>query len=333
MLESEDVSLLTRAAALVAGRERELVVATGGDRLRFLNGIVTGDVAGAPVGGGCHAALLTTKGHVVADLRIFVREEAAWIVVDAGQGEPTAAALSRYAIMDDFTAVREPRFALFAVLGPEAAARLAAVRLTAAQSLSAPLSHAAAPTPAGDVWVVRVRELGVDGFWVGGAPEAVAATRAALEAAGLPALSPSAAEAARLAALEPRWGAEITPDYFPMEVGLVDAIDYTKGCYLGQEPVVRLRDRGHINWRLVALDIVGARDPAPLDPLESDTKPRAGKLTSVGRFSDGRGVALAMLHVSIPVGAEVRIKPGADAAGEVILAQVRASVSDGKPSG
>src|SRR4029077_20401010 len=101
--------------------------------------------------------------------------------------------------------------------------------------------------------------------------------------------------------------------YFPMEVGLVGAIDYAKGCYLGQEPIVRLRDRGHINWRLVQLDVAGAVDPAAGDALESDVKPRAGKITSVSRFAGGRGVALAMLHVSVPVGGDVRIKH-ADAA-------------------
>jgi folate-binding Fe-S cluster repair protein YgfZ len=105
-----------------------------------------------------------------------------------------------------------------------------------------------------------------------------------------------------------------------MEVGLDDAIDYTKGCYLGQEPIVRIRDRGHINWRLVGLDITGAGDPAARDALETEAKPKAGRVTSVGRLPDGRGVALAMLHTSIPVGATVHVRHGE----ERIDAQVRA---------
>jgi folate-binding protein YgfZ len=150
----------------------------------------------------------------------------------------------------------------------------------------------------------------------------VAALLAALEAAGVPRLAPAAAEAARIAALEPRWGAEITPDYFPMEVGLSSAIDYDKGCYLGQEPIVRIRDRGHINWRLVGLDVAGAADAGPGDALESDVKPRAGRVTSAARLPDGRGVALALVHTSVPVGAEVRIKQGEGV--DVIRAKVRA---------
>jgi folate-binding protein YgfZ len=138
----------------------------------------------------------------------------------------------------------------------------------------------------------------------------------------VPALSEAAAEVARIEALEGRWGAEITPDYFPMEVGLSSAIDYTKGCYLGQEPIVRLRDRGHINWRLVQLEVDGAVDPVPGDALEGDLKPKAGKITSAARLPSGSAVALAMLHVSIAVGAEVRVRHG----GAALVARVRQSV-------
>jgi folate-binding protein YgfZ len=325
--ETDDVGLLQTGAVLHGGRLRELIVATGADRVRFLHGIVTGDVAGTPVGGGCRAALLTPKGHVVADLMIFVRPEEIWIVTDAGQGDATAAALSRYAIMDDFKAVRRSEFADLAILGPDAGARLEAAGVAPKSALPgpAPFTH----STFADLWVVRSRELGADGFWIWGAPEAVAKVRASLTAAGVLTLSESAAEAARIVALEGRWGAEITPDYFPMEVGLSGAIDYAKGCYLGQEPIVRLRDRGHINWRLVSLEIAGTVDPTLGDALESDTKPRAGKITSAGRFPDGRGVALGMLHVSVPVGADVRIKHGE----ATLTARVLQSVADGKSVG
>jgi folate-binding protein YgfZ len=323
--ETDDVGLLGTGAVLHGGRERELVVTTGADRVAFLHRIVTGDVAGTPVGGGCRAALLTTKGHVVADLQIFVRADDIWIVTPAGQGEATAAALSKYAIMDDVAFARRPGFAQLSVLGPAAGRKLVEAGLVSGEPLlpgPALLAHA----ERGVFWIVRAQELGADGYWVAGNSDVVMA-RLELEEKGVHELSEEAAEAARVAALEGRWGAEITPDYFPMEVGLTGAIDYSKGCYLGQEPIVRLRDRGHINWRLVQLDVEldlagHSVDPAPGDALESDAKPRAGKVTSVARFPGGRGVALAMLHVSVPVGAGVRIKHG-DA---IVSAQVRQSV-------
>src|SRR5215471_5764322 len=132
MTETHDLDLLGRGAVLAVGSGRELIVATGADRVRFLHGIVTADVAGTPVGDGRRSALLTPKGHVLADMWLFVREEAVWIVVDAGQAEPTAAALGRYAIMDDFAAGREPEFAAFSVLGPRAADALSTAGLPGA---------------------------------------------------------------------------------------------------------------------------------------------------------------------------------------------------------
>jgi len=316
--------VLEREAALRAGTGRELIVATGADRSRFLGGIVTGNVAGTPVGGGCLSALLTPKGHVITDMRLFVREGDFWIVVDAGQGETIAATLSRYAIIDDFAAAARPDVAFSALLGPAAPARLAAIGADpGAIATALPFAHTQVATADGELWIARVRELGADGFWLGAPLAVLDAVHARLAAAGTPELEPAAAEAARIAALEPRFGAEITSDYFPMEVGLGPAIDYGKGCYLGQEPIVRIRDRGHINWRLVGLDVTGAADPAASDPIESDAKPKAGRVTSAGRLPDGRGVALAMLHTSVAVGETVRIRRGE----ERIDARVRAEAT------
>jgi folate-binding protein YgfZ len=323
MAIANNLELLARDAILLglgpaAAAPRELIVATGADRIRFLHGLVTGNVAGTEPGRGCRAVLLTLKGQVVSDMRIFVRADDVRIVVDAGQAAPVAAALARYAIMDDFAAAPAPDFAFLSLLGPSAAARLSAagvdVRVLAALP---PLSHA----EIGGLWAVHLRELGADGYWLGGAPTAVAELRARLVAAGVAELDGAVAEAARIDALEPRFGVEITTDYFPMEVGLASAIDYTKGCYLGQEPIVRVRDRGHINWRLCGLDVAGDADPHPGDPLTSDAKPKAGRITSAARLPDGRGVALAMVHVSIPVGATVQVGRGD---GSPLEARIRA---------
>ena len=307
MAITTDGALLARDAVLgpTGAPGREVIVATGADRIRFLHGLVTGNVAGQAPGQGCRAALLTPKGQVVSDMRLFVRPEDVRIVVDAGQAAPVATALARYAIMDDFAAAPVADFSLFSLLGPAAAARLAAAGLEVGALAEGPLlSHA----DVGPLWVARVRELGADGFWLGGPNASVAELRGKL-AAAVPELDASVAEAARIEALEPRFGAEITADYFPMEVGLGGAIDYSKGCYLGQEPIVRVRDRGHINWRLVGLDVARGGELHPGDALTSETKPKAGRITSAARFPDGRAVALAMAHVSLPVGATVHAGP------------------------
>lgn len=312
---------LDRDAVLVPGAGRELIVAGGADRVRFLHGIVTGNVAGTSPGQGCRSALLTPKGHVVAELQMFVRQDAIWIVVGAGQAESVAGALSRYAIMDDFSAAAQPDFRLLSLVGAGAGPRLAAIGITPAALAERPeRAHEDVGFDGGTLWLARVRELGREGYWLGGGRALVTAAETRLRDAGVAELPAAHADALRIAALEPRPDAEITADYFPMEVGLSGAIDYAKGCYLGQEPIVRIRDRGHVNWRLCGLDIEGTVDPNAGDALESDTKPKAGRVTSAGRLPDGRGVALGMVHVSIPVGATIRIRHGDSA----LTAHVRA---------
>lgn len=317
--DTDDLDLLAHGAVAV-DVARDVVACTGADRVRFLGGIVSGTVVGLAPGAGARSALLTTKGHVLAEMRLFVRGQDVLLVLPAGQGDEIATALSRYAIMDDFAAARRPDMALLAVLGPSAGDRIEAAGVAPGDLASRPIwSHA---TIGGD-WLCRARMLGADGFWIGAPPTRLAAIAAGL---GAPKLSPWAAEAARIAAGEPAWGAEITPDYFPMEVGLEDAIDYVKGCYLGQEPIVRIRDRGHLHRRLAGLRFAGGVLPAMKDPIETDAKAKAGHVTSAARLPGGQGVALALVHPDVPDGADVRVRHG----DTIVGARV---VSAGTPGG
>jgi folate-binding protein YgfZ len=305
--ESQSGPLYTDAVR-ISPLGREALVMSGADRVRFLNGIVTGNVASTPVGGGVRALLLTPKAHVVSEMRVFVRSDSLLLVVEAGQGTVTADALSRYAVMDDVAIASPSDFELLGVLGPQAAARLTAAGLVSADLADQPSwSHADARWDAGPLWLARVQQLGVGGFWVGGPAADVKRLDARLASAGVPNLTAEAAEVARVTALEPAWGHEITDEFFPMEIGLGDAIDYAKGCFLGQEPIVRIRDRGHLNYRLVQLDVADGPAPVPGDRLETDAKPKAGKVTSVARAADGRLLALAVAHMSVPAATSVRL--------------------------
>jgi folate-binding protein YgfZ len=318
MDELDDPRGLFDDAAVMDVGARELIRATGADRIAFLHRLLTGDVTGIPAGGGARALLLNLKGHVVSDMRVFVRAEEVRLVVAPGQGAPTALALSKYAIMDDFAAAVDPTVGLLALHGPRAAERLmaAGVALPADFGRRALWSH----EDVGEGWAVRARASGADGIWLY-APDTVRASiTARLAAAGVPRLAPAIVEALRIESGEPAWGVEITEEYFPMELGLDSAIDYSKGCYLGQEPIVRIRDRGHINWRLVRLRVEEDVIPERGDALETDAKPRAGRVTSAARLPGDLPAALALLHVSVPDGGQVRIKHGE----AVLLAEAQA---------
>jgi folate-binding protein YgfZ len=305
---------LRRGAVLVEVGAFEVIIARGADRVPFLHRLTTGRIEALTPGLGARSLLLTVKGQTVADLRVCASADQMYIIVPPAQGEVAAAALSRYAVMDDFTATLDRERALVAVHGPQSEDRLREAGLPVPPGLLARprWSHVELTGPGGGSFlVVRERAAGEAGLWAFGPAPEVVTLRDRLRAAGVATLPGDLAEVLRLRAGEPRYGAEITDDYFPMEVGLTAAIDYAKGCFLGQEPIVRIRDRGHVNWRLVRLRALGEGAIAAGDRLEADSKPRAGRITSAARLPGEPAVALGLLHVSVPAGTLVRIVPAA----------------------
>jgi folate-binding protein YgfZ len=152
-----------------------------------------------------------------------------------------------------------------------------------------------------------VHALGTSGVWVFASANTVTALGAALQA--VPLLDHEVAEAVRILAGEPKMGAEITPGIFPMEVGLSGALDHTKGCYLGQETIIRVRDRGLVRKRLAALRMRGDIMPA-LGATLIFAEKEAGHVTSAGRLPGEPPVALSLLATTVSVGAEVQIRQG-----------------------
>ena len=310
--ETQDPSCLKEDVAQVDLGGLAILRCTGADRIGFLHRLTTVSVQDVGVGDGCHSLLLDSKGHVVGDLRICVRPDEVRLVVAAAAGKGIAASLARYAVMDDFTVVVEPEIAVTALCGPQSAQTLRAAGVSVPEGFSArPLwSHADAASPFGLLWLVRSHALGSDGLWGFGAAAACAALAASLDLAGVPVLAPEVAEVMRIQAGEPRLGAEITGDVLPMEVGLAAALDHKKGCYLGQETIVRARDRGLVRRRLVGLRLCGDGMPAAGDAIVFEQNPAAGRVTSVGRLPGQSAVALALLASAVPVGAEVGISHG-----------------------
>jgi tRNA-modifying protein YgfZ len=320
MPESAAMIVLRGDAALVPVGAHQVLHARGADRVAFLHRLVTGRIEGVAVGEGSPALLLTVKGQIVAQLSVCTLADELRLLVPPGQGAATAAALSRYAIMDDFT-IEVPegdRWRLLALHGPRSEDRLRAAGVPVPSGLleRPRLAHAEVDGPAGRLWLVRQKTAGVAGLWCFGEQAAVAELERRLDEGGVARLTDLESEVLRIEAGEPRFGVEITDEYFPMEVGLRQAIDYQKGCYLGQEPIVRIRDRGHLNWRLCSLRALDDADAASLTAvagarLASDEKPKAGRLTSVARLPGALPVALGMVHISVPVGAVVRLRSGA----------------------
>ncbi len=220
----------------------------GADRARFLHGMVTNDVLALRPGQGCHAAMLTVKGKLLGDLRIYCDADGLLVETDAEATARIRDALAKHVIMDDVTI--EDRSALGEVGVYGEGARAAVEALAGPLPALAPFQHLVA----GGVRVAAAHDLGRDGFRLFG--DGLAARLG-------PALSDEEVEIHRVEAGQPRYGRDMGEDHLPIESRLDDAISFTKGCYLGQEVIVRATQQGRINRKLMGLALAGDAAAAP----------------------------------------------------------------------
>ncbi|MGD0836760.1 MAG: hypothetical protein ABSB49_08980 [Polyangia bacterium] len=308
MPSASELQAIREAAVLTEGAGHDILRVTGNDRVGFLQRISSGKVAGLEVGQGGPTLLLDVRGRVLAELRIFVRQRSIRIMVPSGQGQLVVDGLSRYAVMDDFQIGLESDSAALALLGPRAGTALAAVGVSVPPELMAAppyTNREVAGQADAPLWLARVRAMGTDGLCLVAGRATREALVQALLANGIPRLSDEMGEALRILAMEPRQGAEITSDRFPVEVGLGGAIDHGKGCYVGQETIVRMRDRGNVRKRLVLLRLRDLVLPKAGAKLVAPGQPNAGVVTSSAQIPGETPVALAIVATAVPIGAAV----------------------------
>jgi folate-binding protein YgfZ len=290
-----------------------------------LNGLVSNDVAALAPGSGAYATLLTAKGKMIADVRIFARAGAEGFLVDcsARASEGARAVFAKYV---------NPRFATVAdvsasehdigVFGDGASAIVSAVAgvpETTLRSL-AEYAHVAMTSAYGPLVIARVPDLGHEGydFFVGAAH--APALRDAVIAAGAPLGDATAWEQRRVAAGRPAWGADADMDdtTLPQEanIDLLGGVSYTKGCYVGQETVARIHFRGHVNktlrrLRLELSDVHSALPPHGsklLTDSATDSATVVGDVRSVARQPDGSVLAIGMVRREVEHGATLRVR-------------------------
>lgn len=269
---------LRSACGLLDGRLRAFARVVGDDRTRFLQGMLSNDVAALASGGGIHAAMLTVQGRVVTDLRVYGLDDEIWLDFPAHRRDDALATLGRYVVADDVEFVEPEVVPLVALEGPEAAAVLQRGFACEANAL-APFAHAACALDGAAGRVFAVHHAGQGGFLLAG-PEALAPQvwdRAC--AAGARPVGADALAIARVEAGIPLAGVDMDEDNLAPEVGLADAISFRKGCYIGQEVVERVAARGNVQRRLVGLRIDGD-EPVPAGSALVAEGREAGHVTS-----------------------------------------------------
>jgi tRNA-modifying protein YgfZ len=248
---------------------RAIVRVTGEDAPRFLQGLLTADVGDLTPGTATPAALLTVKGKIITELWVLAVTDQAgqgepWLVLPASVADEVIAKLDGHIIMDDVELERldDHGCALVWRDAPEPPPTPADLRPR--PGISAFTASAEHPLP-GLILVGPADALAeLDGDDLGPAADMASFT------------------AARIAAGRPAWAHEIVEDRFPPEVGFVAAVSYDKGCYLGQEPLSRIHNRGQVNRVMVRVGLPTSPDTPPeFGPLELlACEAEAGQLTS-----------------------------------------------------
>lgn len=228
---------------------------TGKDRVRYLNGQVTNDVAKLPPGRALHAAVCNAKGKMEGEVWITASEDALWVDAPLSLRETLAARLERYIIADDVTMedLSDAVSGIHLLKIPESSAR--------------PTADSA-----------RFGLAGVD-LWKLGPLDS-----------SLPLAPDLLIEQLRIHQGIPSWDREMTAQTLPPEAGLDrDGISYSKGCYIGQEVIARIKSKGHVNKKIARLSCPAGEPPASLPvPLLLEGK-EAGTLTSACPNPDGPG--------------------------------------------
>jgi len=276
MTSPDDYTALHEGAVTGAIADRRQIAVRGPDRASFLQGFLTNDIVSLGAGQGCYAAWLTPQGRMLSDLHVLESGEMILLDVPASDADQTAERLEQFHFTEDVE-IASLAGSLRAVWlhGPQGPQILEALapRRGAPPADRAPATEAApyaewlnydnVRATIGGVAVViaRIDQLGVPGYAIYVDLEHEAGLTQALGEAGAVAASAATLETARVEARYPMFGVDMTTDTIPLEAGIEDrAISLTKGCYVGQEVIIRVLHRGHgrVARKLVGLRADGA---------------------------------------------------------------------------
>jgi folate-binding protein YgfZ len=321
-----------QAAGIVNRPDLAQLRLTGRDPVKMLHGLISNDLAGAPAGRAVYAAMLNPKGKMIADLRALIHSTAG--------GTEVRVIVSREALSGTVEHLKKFIPPMFARTEEHRDSEVIGVYGPLARSLLEKTTGGAIPQLEEDeVTEVAFRDaclLAIGSSYAGGesgidvlAPALIASTLidellAAGADRGVRRVGWSALETLRMEAGRPRYGRELTETTIPTEAyestGMMDrAISFSKGCYTGQEVIVRIAHRGHVNRALRGLQLGQVTPPEPgVELFAGDSGKPAGRITSATVSPLlGQTIALGYLRREIVPGDRVRV--GSIDGGEAVV--------------
>jgi folate-binding protein YgfZ len=257
------------------------LVLTGEDRVRWLNGMVTNNVRDLQVGHGVYCFVLTAQGRIVADLVAYNRGDYLLVTSDRSQTKTIIETFDRFIIMDDVeVADVSDKLSAVGFAGPYAAKILRAAGIDAT---------AFAPGQVADlVWrdigitVARGTHPNVDGYEIWFAGEQAPTVWDVLSSSGATPVGSQALEWYRIARGVPRYGFDLSERYLPQETEQKHALNFNKGCYIGQEIVERIRARAILHRTFTGFVVEG--EPPQLGTKIVEGDKNIGEVTSSARI-------------------------------------------------
>jgi folate-binding protein YgfZ len=301
---------LREGAGVIDRSHRGRLMLTGADRRTYLQGLLTNDIAALAPGTGCYAAYLTPQGRMIADMRLFELGDGLLVDLDGTVASSVQERWDRFVFSEDVQIEdRSSSTSQLGIYGPHAADVLERAFAGFTRGPTAPFSALASmPVHANSRWeldgghavVLRSDDIGVMGFDIVVSADRKGELDAALRSAGALSVESGAAEVCRVEAGRPLFRVDMDEETIPLEAGIEDrAISLTKGCYVGQEIIIRVLHRGHgrVARRLVGLTF----EPSTPGPSRGDGvhagERNVGIVTSaVHSPALARPIALAYVH-------------------------------------
>jgi folate-binding protein YgfZ len=278
------------------------VAVRGEDRFRWLSGMVTNTVNDLPENGGAWNLVLTAQGRIQGDLWVWRDGDALELEIAADQYDKLLAHLDRFIIMDDVELAPIEDLSAFGLTGPKAAEALSRAGLPA---LNEALTQCKATWNGIEVRIRRSYGALAPHYEIWVPANMIASLWNALADAGAMPVGFASLEAFRIAEGIPAYGTDIVERDLPQETSQVRALNFNKGCYLGQEIVERIRSRGNVHRHLRQLELTGPVPAAGTEFNSAESGKPAGHITSAAELQLPAGrriVALAMVRAEAEVG-------------------------------
>lgn len=273
--QSEYSAVRDGGAGLIDLSSRGRILVSGSEAVMFLNGLITNDIKSLALNSWMPAAFANVQGRLLAAVRIVHREDGFLIDTEGSTREAVMKLIDRFMMAGDFKVVDlTGETAQFSVQGQMARETVQkvfgaqAANLERQKSLTLELGGAA-------VTLIRATHTAEDGFDLFVNRDHSAVLRNALTNSGARAVSEATFETLRIEAGIPRYGIDMDETNVVTETNLDDSVSFTKGCYVGQEIIVRIKHRGHVAKKLTGIVL-----------RDSKTAPREAKISSV----DGREI-------------------------------------------